>query len=331
MSVATVSKIINGKDKHISEDTRQRVKAILQKAGYVSNAVARGLKTGKTFTLGYILPDITNPYFAGLARGIEDLARERGYSVVVCNTDNDPEIEERSLKLFKSRMVDGIIFSHVLLADFPGSVFGRYLDILGDIPTVFLDRNVHLDTESRSGSCGNVYVNGMDAIYKGTMALIRAGCKKIACISAREDVEDARTNGYYAALKQEGFARDDRIVYLDDFSILTGVAGMQKIMEADATVDGLICGNDMIALGAMSYLNKHAIRIPEQIKIVGMDDIPFSGHVSPPLATIAQPIYEMGREAANMLVNYIEDGVPLGTRIFDAQLIERETLKVCRS
>lgn len=325
VSIATVSKIINGKDKHISEETRRRVKDVLRDTGYVSNAIARGLKIRKTFTLGYVLPDITNPFFAGLARGIEDLARERDYSVIMCNTDNDPEIEERSIKLFKSHKVDGILCSNIVSSNIGERGVQYYRDLLGDIPTVFLD---HVGLDSDVTRFGYVQVDSLNAIYKGTKALLDAGCKRVACITASQMESSMRINGYYAALEEAGIARDNRIVYVNDFSLETGTVGIRKIMENDPTIDGLMCGNDMIAVGAIGYLNKIGVQIPEQIKIVGIDNIPISEHVTPKLTTVAQPIYEMGWEAANMLVNYIEDGIPLFTKTFEAHLIERETLKL---
>lgn len=324
VSIATVSKIINGKDQHISDATRARVKKILNDTGYVSNTLARGLKTRKTFTLGYIVPDITNPFFAGLARGIEYAAREQDYSVIMSNTDNNARVEERSVKLFKSKMVDGIIFSRAFSEEFVESQWEYYHAILEDTPTVFLDRDI---THLEEGRFGFVYGNCEEGMYVATKLLFEKGCRKIACISGGEKYAYPRIRGYYRAMWEVGLETNQRTFFEGDYTIATGAQGIARILSNEPGVDGLVCGNDMIAIGAINYLKEKGISVPDQIQVIGMDNIPFGEYFSPKLTTIEQPMYEMGLEAANMLINHIEHDIPLFTRVFDAGLIERETVK----
>ena len=321
VSIATVSKILNGADMIISEATRCRVRNIINESGYISNSIARGLKLRKTYTLGFILPDITNPYFSEIARGIEDTARHHQYSVIFCNTDDTLNIEQRTLELFKSKMVDGIIFSHVL------SGAEKYdLSSVGDTPFVIIDRCMNQEAKRNLGAYGEVYVNTAEAIYDATMRLFQSGCRNIACITAVEGEKYSRYNGYRKALTDKNIVYAEELVYLNEFSVKTGVDGMKAILNVRTDVDGVVCGNDLIAIGVLDVLRERQIAIPEQIRVIGMDNILFSNFTVPRLSTIAQPAYEMGKAAADMLINHIEYHMPLYAKTFAHSYVARETV-----
>lgn len=198
-------------------------------------------------------------------------------------------------------MVDGLIFTQTTRE----SVFSK--ELIGNIPVVVVDRGI--DTNSKN--IGKIYVNCMGAIYDATCRLIKQGCEKIAFISANLGKErDYRYEGYEKALKQYKRTVDPVMIFKNDYNEETGYQGIQKICRV-CRIDGLVCGNDLIATGAIQALSEGGWKIPEDIKIVGLDDVMFAKYLSPPLTTIAQPAYEMGKEAAKMLIRHITNGEPL--------------------
>lgn len=320
VSIATVSKIINGLDSNISEETKKRVKKIIKECNYVPNSVARGLKTKITNTLGFILPDIANPYYSEMARGIEDAAIARDFSVIFCDTDDTLENENRSINLMKSKMVDGIIFCRVL----ENNGDNKNENKLGpNTLAVIVDRVV---SDTIPDNYGRVYVDVKKAIYCSTMKLAEAGCKNIAIITKKWDNKHNRYYGYIEALKDLGLNYHKDREFLGEFTIETGYIGIKKILKSGIEVDGVVCGNDLIAIGVLDALNEMKINVPGKIKVIGLDNIYFSKYTNPKLSTMEQPTYEMGRASANMLIDHILDGVPLHTKIFEHRYIERETV-----
>lgn len=314
VSAATVSKIINGNDRFISAATRDRVMRIVKENNYIPNAVAKGLKIKRTNTIGFILPDISNPFFPEIARGIEDTAENYGFAVTFCDTDNDPKREMTSFNLLKSKMVDGIIFTRTLL----GNSFDEYL--ADNLPIVVVDRRV--DTSGRN--IGKIMVDTRSAIHDATKLLINKGCSKIGFIGAKNDFEDARCNGYLDALAESGVTPEASLCHRDDYTVETGHAGVKAIFDS-VKADGLVCGNDLIAVGAIDALRKMGLRVPDDVKLTGFDDIYFSRFLSPPLTTVKQPAYEMGSAAAHMLIKNIIYGEPLHTKKLDYEIIPRES------
>lgn len=314
VSSATVSKIINGNDKHISASTRNRVMQIIKENNYIPNAVAKGLKVKKTNMIGFILPDISNPFFPEIARGIEDMAEAYGFAVTFCNTDNDPKRELTSFNLLKSKMVDGIIFTRTLR----DSNFDDYLE--DNLPIVVVDRKI--DTKGRN--IGKIVVDTRAALHDITKLLIDKGCRQLAFIGAANDFEDARYRGYLDALSENGIEAADVLSYRDDYNVETGREGVKKIF-ASSKPDSLVCGNDLIAVGAIDALRGMGLRVPEDVRVTGFDDIYFSRYLSPPLTTVKQPAYEMGSAAAQMLIKNIVYGEPLYMQKLDYELIPRDS------
>ena len=314
VSKATVSKIINGRDDYISDATREKVLRLIEEYHYRPNALAKGLKIKKTNTIGFILPDIANPFFPEIARGIEDIAKNMGFAVVFCDTDNDPKREKECFSFLKAKMVDGLIFTKALKK----SQFEEYLR--GNIPIVVVDRNV----EVTNAQIGKVFVNSEAAIFASTEYLIKRGGRKIAFISAVSSNTFERFDGYCKALKKYGIELNMDIVYCGDYDVKTGYSGTKIILEK-TEADGIVCGNDMIATGARHAAAEMGKRVPEDIKIIGMDNIYFSQFLTPTLTTVAQPAYEMGRVAAKMLINHILDGTELFEQELEYQLIIRNS------
>lgn len=309
VSVATVSKVINGKDQHISHETRERINEIIKSTGYMPNAVARGLKIKKTNTIGLIIPDITNPFFPEIARGIEDVARENGFGVVLRNTDNNPLRESECITFLQSKMVDGIILIR-------GASSGN-ITIPKHTPCVIID----VKKGEMIGKEGKVYVDVQEAIFESTNVLISSGCKHIAYISSIY----GSTQSYRRALEASDISYKEELIYLEDFLPRTGYTGVVELLRR-TKVDGIACGSDLIAIGALNALRDMQIAVPQEIKVIGLDDIYLSMYTNPKLTTIAQPTYKMGEAAAQMIIDHIVDKEPLKVLKLEHKLVWRETV-----
>lgn len=312
VSTATVSKIINGKDRYISEATRQRVLEIVEREGYIPNGVAKSLKMKKTKTIGIIIPDVMNLFFSELARGIEDAAEKKGYTVILCNSDNKEKKAKKYMEMLQEKMVDGIILTASEKSD--------YTSINpGNIPTVLLDRDVKVDKK-----VGRIFVDNKDGAYSATNYLIKKGCKNIAIISSdtKNKPSAERIKGYENALLDNNLSIDEDKMYLDSYTIESGYNGVKEIIK-NTEVDGIFCGNDLIAIGVIKALKEVNIRVPQDIKVVGFDDIQISQYIDPPLTTIKQPIYKMGSEAVNMLIGIIKIKDVEKTKVLKTELIKR--------
>ena len=314
VSSATVSKVINGKDEHISQATREKVLELVEREGYIPNAIAKSLKLKKTKTIGIIVPDVMNLFFSELARRVEDAAERYGYSVILCNSDNDEKKEERYLTVLQEKMVDGIILT---------SAEKSKKDTLKKIntPLVLLDREI--DSEE---NVGKIFIDNEKGLYDATCYLIEKGCKNIGFISSinRNKLSADRKKGYEKALKEHGIKVLEKNIYLGAYDVETGYKGAIEILE-DESIDGICCGNDLIAMGAIRAAKEKNISIPGKIRIIGFDDIQISKYLDPPLTTMKQPIYEMGEGAIKILINIIENNSLGDTRVLETKLIERSS------
>lgn len=315
VSITTVSKIINNKDMNISEQTRQRVLEIAKRENYTPNAMAKSLRAKTSNFIGVILPDITNPFFSTIVRGVEDTAKRYGFGVVFCNTDNNPQREAECFGFLNSRMVDGVIFTRSLLAGNGDNVLEN------DLPIVIIDR----DTEIPNATVGKVFVDTVSAVHEATGLLIQEGCRKIAYISALHHLERDRYGGFLTALHDHGMECDSQLVFRGEYNVETGMQGIETILKY-ALPDGVVCGNDLIATGVLSVLNAKGYRIPQEVRVIGMDDIYMSQFLSPPLTTIRQPAYEIGASAAKMIADYIMLGKPLYAKQLSYEIIHRESV-----
>lgn len=316
VSSATVSKVINGKDENISEPTRVRVLEIVEREGYVPNGIAKSLKMRKTKTIGIIVPDVMNLFFSELARSIEDEAEKKGYSVILCNSDNKKKKEEKYIAILQEKMVDGIIFtaSENSSYDFKN---------LRNIPIVLLDRDINKEIGE---NIGKIIVNNIDGGYIATEHLIHNACKDIAIITSdnKNKPSAERIQGYKDALEDNDFKVDERKIFLENYSIETGYKGVNQILR-NTKVDGIFCGNDLIAIGAINALREMNISVPGDVKIVGFDDIQISKYIDPPLTTIKQPISKMGEEAVKMLISIIKKEEIEKSKILNTEIIIRES------
>lgn len=312
VSTATVSKILNDKDQDISEATRKRVLDIVERVGYIPNGIAKSLRMKNTKTIGIIMPDVMNLFFSELARGVEDAAEKKGYSVILCNSDNKESKEEKYIQILQEKMVDGII-----LTASENSV-KRSLS-RRKIPMVLLDRDISTDEK-----VGRITVDNEEGTYNATKLLIEKGCKNIGFISSNKNTKSSaqRLKGYENAILGNKINLDKNKIFLQNYTIETGYKGTVSLLEK-TNIDGICCGNDLIAIGVIKALKERGIKVPEDVKVIGFDDISISKYMDPPLTTIRQPIYQMGEEAVKMLIGIIEGKEMNLIKVFSTKLIER--------
>lgn len=317
VSIATVSKIINRKDQDISEATREKVLQVMEEHNYIPNTVARSLVTKKTKTIGLVIPDIRNPFFPELARGAEDKANEEGYNVIFCNTDDVLEKEERYIDMMIEKMVDGIIFT---------ASSKRMLGLdhlkLSAIPIVVVDRDI-----SFKGVKGRVVVDNRKGAYMAVKHLTDCGYRHIVFISGpltnKPDIE--RWEGCKEALGELGVPEDKILIFEGNYKSGWGYEAVKLLLEKKIPFDGIFCGDDLIAIGAMKGLKEEGIKVPEQVGIVGFDDIYMAKLMEPELTTIRQPNYEMGYRAAEMLIRVLEGMEGDQHVVLDTKLVIRKT------
>ena len=299
VSIATVSFVVNGKDQHISEATRQRVKDVMKKYNYIPNAMAGSLVTRRTGIIGLILPDIMNPFFPGIARGAEDRANEEGYSIIFCNTDDKIEVEEKYIESLTSKMVDGIIIAHSSNSDQMGEILERT-----QIPVILIDR----DFDSKN-ILGKVLVNNKDGARQAVCHMVEKGYKKIAYLSGSLKTQTAmdRLEGYKEALREKNLPVVEVLIKYGEYRVEWGRKGIEELLTEKQDFDAVFCGNDLIAIGAMKELLKHGYRVPEDKGVMGFDDIYMSQMVEPELTTVKQPNYEMGYQAVDLLIRHLKE------------------------
>ena len=310
----TVSRVINNSG-YISEATRERVQAAVKELGYVPNTLARGLRSKRTRTLALVVTDITNPYFTLMARGVEDVAGDADYTVVYCNTDESETKEEKYANILAQRQVDG-----VLLVPSCGNVKTIKFLLSNDINVVTLDRRVS-EVEIDS-----VRSDSEDGAYRLVKLLIGLGHKQIAIITGSKDVSTSvdRVAGYRRALMEAGLIENE-LVYYGEFNQQSGYEFTQQAMSHSSKPTALFGVNNFITIGIIKALHDLKMDVPGDVSVVGFDDLPESMLLSPFLTVAAQPAYEMGRIAAELLLKRVSGELSDGYQklVLPTEIIER--------
>ena len=297
VSYATVSHVINN-TRLVSQETRQRVLAAMDALNYRPNALARSLRQGKTNTIGLVLPDSANPFFAEISRGIEDEAFKKGYSVFLCNTELDTERELFYVDVLSKKQVDGIIF--VAAGDQADS-----MDFLihRNMPVVMIDRNlpnVEADAVLTDNQLGG---------YLATRHLLELGHTRIACIAGPSSITPSaeRIIGYRNALEEAGLSYDEGLILRGDYHAQSGMELTHTILAMTPRPTAVFALNDLMELGALRAAAESGCSVPDDLAVVGYDDLELAQFTNPSLTTIAQPKKEIGTQAVNLLVGRISD------------------------
>lgn len=296
VSTVTVSRVLNGSDK-VKRATRERVQRAIAELHYLPSAAARSLRSKRTRALALLVPDITNPFWTTVARGVEDAAQNGGYSILLCNTDENPEKQLRYLDVIIGQRVDGVMIT-------PHHPDARRLARLRDrkIPTVILDRRVE------GWEVDTVYGDSISGARALVRHLIGLGHRRIAVISGPESASSAedRVAGYQLALAEAGLEIDPRLIKRGEYKTCSGEKLAEQVFEEGLGVTAVFAANNAIAMGVIQAAIGRGLRIPQDVALVCFDDFPAFSCIFPFLTVAAQPAYEMGKTAAELLLGRLE-------------------------
>lgn len=297
VSSTTVSHVVNN-TRYVSPEARARVEAAMDELGYRPNALARSLRRGQTHTLGLILPDSANPFFAEIGRAVEDAAFELGYSVILCNTEGDLDKEQLYMDVLSKKQVDGIIF--VAAGDRTDSL----RDLLRRKMSV-----VVVDRDLTGIEVDAVLIDNQQGGYLATQHLIELGHRRIACISGPSNVTPSaeRVIGYRNAMREAGLIVDEDLIRCGDFHAESGRSVAHGLLNRSSVPTALFVCNDMMAMGALRAAAEMGQRVPATLAVVGFDDIDLASYTTPRLTTVAQPKVDMGRRAVQLLIERLAD------------------------
>ncbi|MEV5277261.1 LacI family DNA-binding transcriptional regulator [Streptomyces sp. NPDC051994] len=312
VSVATVSRVLNGHPS-VSAAARARVLAAVEALGYRPNAVARSLRTDQTRTLGLVISDVMNPYFTELARSVEEAARALGYSVIIGNADERPELQDHHVRTLLDRRIDGLLVSPT-----DGGSPLMLEAARGGTPMVFVDRWIPgIDVPV-------VRADGRAAIGDLVAHLHRLGRRRLAIIAgpAATTTGSERVEAFRAALAAYGIGLPGHYVGQGDFQADSGRRATERFLALPEPPDAVFAADNLMTLGAMDALRARGLRIGQDIALAAFDDIPWFVHTDPPVTAIAQPTGELGRAAVHALADLIEGRRPESVTLA-AQLVVR--------
>jgi LacI family transcriptional regulator len=320
---ATASRALNPDTRSlVNTETAQRVLDAAAHLGYRPNQIARGLKTSRSFTIGVVVPDLRNPLFPPIARGIEERLEPAGYTSLLANTDNDPEREQLSFDTLSARQVDGYITAsarreHPLLMELAGN--GR--------PLVLVNRTT--DDERLP----SVVPDDRDGMRQAVAHVAGLGHTRLAHIAGPLDLSTGihRYEGFEQGLERAGLALDpDLVVVADRFTEAEGTRLCRELLVRGLRFTALLAANDLIALGAIDALREAGLDCPRDVSVVGFNDMDWSVRVSPPLTTVRVPHHELGVAAGELLLERLADpGAPVRHEVLPVELVSRASTAPC--
>ncbi len=311
VSPATVSRVMNGTAK-VDEEKRKRVEDAIRETGFMPNKLARALFKNSSGLIGLIVPNIENPFFNELARVIEEEAYGGGLHIVLCSSGNNTQKEADNIHMLEQMKADGIIL--ITNGDHTESMIEKC-----PLPVIVVDRHI-----TGSGEVAHIEADHYKGGRLAAQFLVDCGCRKIVCLRGPQEFTSGRLRyqGYCDVCRENGLP--ERYVNTR-YSFEAGTEAAEEMLDRFPEVDGIVAANDMVAISSYKVLRSKGIRVPEDIQIVGFDDISFSSLVSPALTTIHQPIAEMGRKAVDIIFRYAEGREYSEKNVFDVRLVERET------
>jgi len=314
VSTATVSRVINNPDQ-VREDTRSKVERAMQLCNYKYNALARGFATKQSKTIGLIIPTIRNSVFAESTRGVQDYADGQKNQVILGNTYYSYDQEETLIKTLLEKQVDGLI---ITTTNPKGAVLKSLVD--EGVPFVLLYSTL------KGGPMSAVGIDNYRGGYLATEHLVQLGHRRIGMVAGNFSMSDRslhRWHGYKQCLKKYGIPYDKELLAQTDYSLAGGKAATQKLLSLKTPPTALFCSNDYLALGAMKGAREMGLNLPQDLSVVGFDDILIASHIVPELTTVYQPAYEMGKLGAKLLFELMEKESKPVQLMLDSSLIVR--------
>ncbi|WP_047285100.1 LacI family DNA-binding transcriptional regulator [Pseudomonas protegens] len=316
ISYTTVSHVLN-KTRPVSEEVRVKVEAAIASLDYVPSAVARSLKAKTTATIGLLVPNSLNPYFAELARGIEDYCERNGYCVILCNSDDNPQKQRNYLRVLLEKRIDGLIVTSA------GGDSGLAQGLAGvRTPMVIVDRGLE------GVNADLVRIDHQHGAYLATRHLLELGHRDIACIGGpgNTSVAQMRLAGFQQALREAGVEAPAERILESDFSSTGGYRAAAQLLDGGQPPSAIFAGNDMMGIGVLRAAAERNIRVPSELSVIGFDDILMSRYVYPALTTVGQSILQLGETAAELLLRRIAcRELPVDQRIVTPNIVLRES------
>ncbi len=317
LSATAVSKALKG-DKSISKATIQKVRALAEELNYRPNSIAQSLRTNETKTLGLVIADSSLSFFATMIEGIEKVASEYGYSIILCNAHSNAEKEKQAVRTLVNKRIDGLMIAASMLT---GEEHKGFFDSL-NIPYLFLVRKCDYDE-------GDYVINdNYFGAFQMVNHLIKTGSKRIHFINISNGYStySQREKGYREALEANKIKFDEKIVYRVKPTFEDGYHQMTKILDDDGGVNTVFCGCDMIAVGVMDKILEKGLKIPEDIRVASYDDIEFAPYLRVPLTTVRQPKYKIGELGTQMLIEKLTTDPNMHiNRIIKPELVLRQS------
>jgi LacI family transcriptional regulator len=298
ISITTVSRVLSGKARQyrISRKTESSIRKLAQELKFVPSQLARGLRLNRTTTIGLVIPDISNPYFAGIANKVTVEAHRNGYGVILSDSQGNIEMEIESIEMLRSRNVEGLLLC-------PVGQSGEHLEDYesDNYPLILVDRYF------AGMSLPYVASDNLGGARDATNHLIDNGHKRIACLQGlcNTSTNDDRVKGYCAALSAHDIQFDPALVAGDSFSDQSGYVETKLLLKNHGKCTAILALSNLIALGALRAISEENRKVPDNISIISFDDQPYMAHLSPPMTTVAQENAEMGQIAVKMLFDRI--------------------------
>lgn len=297
---ATASRALNQQTESlVNAETAARIKKVAAEMGYSPNPIARSLKTSRSASIGLVIPDLTNPLFPPIVRGVEDVLRTVGYNAWIVNTDNRPDVEKAAVDSFRQRNVEGFVFAtahlkHPLLDELAAA----------STPMVLVNRR------SNSADIPSVTSDDAAGVSMAMQHLVDLGHTNIVHLAGPQDLSTGvnRRRAFLANLEELHLpAESSRTIICDEWSEQAGAKAMRTLLDSGPEFTAVLAGNDLLALGVYDALSERGLRCPDDISVVGFNDMPFMDKVSPPMTTVRIPHYEIGAEAARLLLEVLKD------------------------
>lgn len=315
VSPSTVSRILNG-TATVSAAKRKAVEDAIKNMGFEPNPLAQSLKSGRSMTVGIVVQDISSPFFSEILRGVDDGLNSTGYASVIVSGHWNASEEAARIKLLLARKVDGLILLSGRIED------KAVLQFATQRPIVATGRSL------KSATAIGFKLDNQNGAYQAVRHLIELGHRRIAFVTGPSNNTDAneRLAGYKQALKSADIPFEPGLVVEGDFHEASGLMAVNRLFDTQQQFSAIFAGNDLIAYGVRLSLYRKGIRVPEDISLIGFDDLPGSLYTTPPLTTIRQPLYDMGLVATTALLGLI-GGKPVDVELPPVELVVRETTR----
>ena len=309
LGLATISSYFNGGN--VREKNRIKIEAAIEELHYEVNEVARGLKTNATRTIGVVIPELNNTFCAEIITGMEDVLRSHGYATIVCDCRTDRKLEQEAVEFLIRRRVDGII-------NMPVDEEGKHLRKFQKTgkPIVLIDRRI------QGISCDSVLVDNRKAAEDAVQCFIKNGHRNIGIIGGPEGIFTAqeRLSGYSKALKEAGIPIRGSLNFHGDYTNQGGVRGLEELVRSNPDMTAVFVTNYEMTMGAMIGVNELGIKIPEQLSMIGFDNLQFARACNPKLTIVSQPTDGIAREVARIMLEHLENGKQENEECFSEKL-----------